>query len=336
MSTGFDSGGTTPRPSWSPRPIPPTSAAWPPPAAGAIRPGITGPPPQPGHPPTIAWSSPVPQPAPPPRPPGVAAHAAQARPRAAAAALCLVLGLGLLGGAAAGLWINHEPATPAPTAAQISARQFAQARALWHSTPVDTLFPPVLDGRGAGPGGADRTWTRIGVAPPSGCAEAFDPLLAQVLRPAGCVKLLRATYTDASAGAVTTVGLLVTSAGAPVMRGLHDRWTTQRLGSRADLMPRPVAFPGTVSAGFGDKQRATWTVDIAADLPVVVYAVSGFADGRDTAVPQPVASAVADGATAAPAQAGLGHDAKALADTVGSRARQAARSLTASPSGGAR
>ncbi|MFF3564306.1 hypothetical protein ACFYXS_30105 [Streptomyces sp. NPDC002574] len=339
MSTGFDSGGTTPRPSWSPRPIPPTTATWPPPAAagpvGAAYPGAAAPS-QPGHSPLVAWSSPVPPPVPPPRPPGVPAHAAQARPRAAAAALCLVLGLGLLGGAAAGIWINHEPTAPAPTAAQISARQFAQARALWHSTPVDALFPRVLDGRGAGPGGADRTWTRIGVAPPSGCAEAFDPLLAKTLRPVGCVKLLRATYTDASEGAVTTVGLLVTSADAPAMRRLHDRWSAQHLGSRADLMPRPVAFPGTVSAGFGDKQRATWTVDVAADLPVVVYAVSGFADGRETGVPQPVASAVADGATAAPAQAGLGHDAKSLADAVEARARQAAQSLTASPSGGAR
>ncbi|MDX3075171.1 hypothetical protein [Streptomyces sp. MI02-7b] len=339
MSTGFDGGGTTPRPSWSPRPIPPTAATWPPPAAagpvGAAYPGAAAPP-QPGPSPLVAWSAPVPPAVPPPRPPGVPAHAAQTRPRAAAAALCLVLGLGLLGGAAAGLWINHEPTAPAPTAAQVGARQFAQARALWHSTPVDALFPPVLDGRGAGPGGADRTWTRIGVAPPSGCAEAFDPLLAKVLRPAGCVKLLRATYTDASAGAVTTVGLLVTSADAPAMHRLHDRWAAQHLGSRVDLMPRPVAFPGTVSAGFGDKQRATWTVDVAADLPVIVYAVSGFADGRETGAPQPVASAVADGATAAPAQAGLGHDAKALADAVGTRARHAARSLTASPSGGAR
>ncbi|MFF7216223.1 hypothetical protein ACFZAU_37800 [Streptomyces sp. NPDC008238] len=405
MSAGFDSGGATPRPSWSPpRPIPPphapvphtsapahrsagaapgrAAAPWaaagpaaggepegglppelygtvPAPAAPYPRPAgergpvgvaypagpvpppppaaVPGVPPAPAHAPAAAWTSPVPHSAPPPyppRPPHTPSHAAQARPRTAAAALCLVLGLGLLGGAGAGVWINHEPAAPTPTAAEAGRRDFALARGLWHSTPVDTLFPPTLHGKGLGPGGAERTWTRVGVAPAGDCREAFDPLLAKVLAPAGCVKLLRATYADATSSAVTTVGLLVTKADAPAMRKLHDRWTTERLGSRGDLIPRPVAFPGTVSDGFGDRQRASWTVGVAADLPVVVYAVSGFADGREVAVPQPAASAVTAGATAAPAQAGLGHDADALADAVESRARAAARSLTATPTGG--
>ncbi|WP_431960491.1 hypothetical protein [Actinacidiphila sp. bgisy160] len=406
MSAGFDSGGATPRPSWSPpRPIPPppgtaphtsapahwaataapgrTSAPWAaagPPAAGEPEGGlpqelygtppmpapphprpagergpvgvaypagpvpppppaaVPGMPPAPRHAPAAAWSSPAPPSAPPPYPPRPSqapSHAAQVRPRTAAAALCLVLGLGLLGGAGAGVWINHDPAAPTPTAAEASRRDFALARGLWHSTPVDTLFPPTLHGEGLGPGGAERTWTRIGVAPAGDCREAFDPLLARVLRPAGCVKLLRATYTDATSSAVTTVGLLVTKADAPTMRKLRDRWRTERLGARADLMPRPVAFPGTVSAGFGNRQRASWTVTVAADLPVVVYAVSGFADDREIAVPQPAASAVTAGATAAPAQAGLGHEADALADAVDSRAHSAARSLTAGPTGGA-
>lgn len=402
MSAGFDSGGATPRPGWSPpRPIPPppgtaphtsapahwaaasasgrapsappwaaagpgvggepegvlpqelygTAPAPPPPhhrpAGGRGPVGVAYPagpapappppppvPPAPAYPPAAAWSSPVPPSAPPPRPPHAPAHAARTRPRTAAAALCLVLGLGLLGGAGAGVWINHDPAAPTPTAAEASRRDFALARGLWHSTPVDTLFPPTLHGKGLGPGGAERTWTRIGVAPAGDCREAFDPLLAKVLRPAGCVKLLRATYSDATSSAVTTVGLLVTKADAPTMRKLRDRWTAERLGSRADLMPRTVAIPGTVAAGFGDRQRASWTVAVAADLPVVVYAVSGFADGREIGVPQPAASAVTTGATAAPAQAGLGHEADALADAVDSRARRAARSLTAAPTGG--
>ncbi|WP_431945763.1 hypothetical protein [Actinacidiphila sp. bgisy167] len=396
MSAGFESGGATPRPSWSPpSPIPPpqdsaphtsTSAhvsapahwaataatgeperglprevygtAPPPPyqrpsgergpsgsaqPAGSVAPppatGGRGVPPAPAPPPAAAWSSPLPPAAPPPYPPGPPqgpGHAERSRTRTAAAALCLVLGLGLLGGAGAGMWIDREPVAPEPTAAEASRRDFALARGLWHSTPVDTLFPPTLHGKGLGPGGADRTWTRIGVAPAGDCQEAFDPLLAKVLRPAGCVKLLRATYTDATSSAVTTVGLLVTKADAPTMRGLHDRWSSERLGARRDLMPRPVAFPGTVSEGFGDRQRASWTVAVAADLPVVVYAVSGFADGREIALPQPAAAAVAEGATAAPAQAGLGHEADALADAVDRRARRAARSLTATPPGGSR
>ena len=81
------------------------------------------------------------------------------------------LGLGLIGGAATGSWLTGDSAgAPAD-------RPYAAAGTLWHSVPVDTLFPRTLKGDGAGPGGADRTWTRIAVAPDSGCEDAFDPLL---------------------------------------------------------------------------------------------------------------------------------------------------------------
>jgi hypothetical protein len=243
-----------------------------------------------------------------------------------------VLGLGLLGGAAAGVWINHDPNDAATTGQQLAAEQaraFGAARAVWHSVPVDTLFPRTLTGRAAGPGGADRTWIRVGVTPAGDCADAFDPLLAKVLDPVGCERLLRATYTDATSSNVTTVGVLVTEAGATGMRSLHDRWNSQHLGARTDLIPRPVAFAGTDSSAFGDRQRVSWTVDVSADLPVVVYAVSGFADGREAAVPQPAAAATADGATSAPAQSGLGHDAQGLSDAVDARVREAADRLRA-------
>jgi len=253
-----------------------------------------------------------------------------------AAAICLVVGLGLLGGAATGAWIDHDPAASEPTAAEQSARSFALSRSLWHSTPVDTFFPITLHSASAGPGGAARTWTRVGVAPAGSCADAFDPLLAEVLAPVGCVRLLRATYTDATSSDVTTVGLLVTSTDEAGMRALSRRWNSGHLASRTDLIPRPVAFASTPAAGFGDKQRASWTVEIATDLPVIVYAVSGFADGRTVSVPQPVSAATVPGATSAPAQSGLGNDALALAGALGSRARAAAEALTATPSGALR
>ncbi|NGO08135.1 hypothetical protein G5C60_10925 [Streptomyces sp. HC44] len=249
------------------------------------------------------------------------------RPRVAAVAACVVLGLGLIGGAVTGSWLTGDGAGDA--AARDS---FTAAGDLWHSVPVDQLFPPTVDGEGAGPGGADRTWTRIAVAPDSGCADAFDPLLRKALAPAGCLRLLRATYTDATRSHVTTVGLLFTKADSAAMGALNSQFKDEGLEQRRDLMPRPYAPKGTVAAGFGDGQRASWTVSVLTDAPVVVYAVSGFADGRPVAEPEPAEDAMKTDATTPAAQAGLGHDAQGLADRIERGLRKTVNSATEKPS----
>jgi hypothetical protein len=248
------------------------------------------------------------------------------RPRTAAAAACLVLGLGLIGGAVTGSWLTGE------SEGRPAGSQYTAAATLWHSTPVDQLFPPTVEGTGAGPGGADRTWTRIAVAPDSGCADAFDPLLHRALAPVGCRRLLRATYTDATQSHVTTVGLLFTKADPAAMSALARRFRDERLDRRGDLMPRPFAAKDTAAARFGDAQRATWTVAVLTDAPVVAYAVSGWADGRTVDSPQPAADAVRSGATTATAQAGLGNEAQGLADRVERRLRQTIGSAAENPS----
>ncbi|MDN5381364.1 MULTISPECIES: hypothetical protein [Streptomyces] len=248
------------------------------------------------------------------------------RTRAAMAAICVVLGLGLIGGAVTGSWLAGEPSGTGGTSG------FAAAGTLWHSVPVDQLFPPTVKGRGAGPGGADRTWTRIAVAPDSGCENAFDPPLHKVLDPVGCARLLRATYTDATQSYVTTVGLLFTEADAPAMRSLAVRFKNERLARRTDLMPRPYAAKGTAAEAFGDEQRASWTISVLTEAPVIVYAVSGWADGRTVDAPQPAAEAMEAGATTAPAQAGLGHEAQGLADRIGRGLRRTVKSATEKPS----
>ncbi len=241
---------------------------------------------------------------------GDAPRAAGRRTRAVVAAACVVLGLGLIGGAVTGSWLIGD-------AEGSGARDtYAAAGGLWHNVPVDELFPVTINGQGAGPGGADRTWTRIAVAPDSGCADAFDPLLRQALTPVGCQRLLRATYTDATQSYVTTVGLLFTTADAADMRALDTRFDKEGLARRTDLMPKPYAAKGTAAASFGDKQRASWTISVLTDAPVVVYAVSGWADGRTVDSPQPASQATASGATTAPAQAGLGNEAQGLADRI--------------------
>ncbi|MGV9900102.1 hypothetical protein [Streptomyces tendae] len=232
------------------------------------------------------------------------------RPQAVAAAVCLVLGVGLLTGAVTGSWLAGDSGDDGARSA------YTEAGDLWHSVPVDQLFPPTLLGKGAGPGGADRTWTRVAVAPDGDCAGAFDRLLAKALDPVGCSRLLRATYTDATQSYVTTVGLLFTKADTAAMTALADRFEKQGLGRREDLMPLPYAAKDTVAAGFGAPQRASWTVSVLTDAPVVVYAVSGWADGRTVDEPEPAEEAVESGAASAPAQAGLGHEAKGLADRV--------------------
>jgi hypothetical protein len=252
--------------------------------------------------------------------------AGRVRPRTAVIAACLVLGLGLIGGAVTGSWLTGD------ATADASSSTFATAGGLWHSVPVDQLFPPTVQGQGAGPGGADRTWTRIAVAPDSGCADAFDPLLKRALAPVGCQRLLRATYTDATQSFVTTVGLLFTKADAVTMGSLAKQFKDESLDRRTDLMPRPYAAKGTLAAGFGDKQRASWTVSVLTDAPVVVYAVSGWADGRTVDTPEAAEDAIQSGATTAPAQAGLGNEAQGLADRVERSLRKTVTSPTEKPS----
>ncbi|MET8473915.1 hypothetical protein ABZY90_31385 [Streptomyces sp. NPDC006422] len=235
---------------------------------------------------------------------------ARLKPRTAAIAACLILGLGLIGGATTGTLLTGDDGPPSVQTA------YREAGQLWHGVPVDRLFPRTLKGEGAGPGRADRTWTRIAVAPDGTCAKAFDPLLHKALRSAGCLRLLRATYTDASQSNVTTVGLMFTKADAEATQALRSRFMEQGLDRRDDLMPRPYAAKGTAAEKFGDRQRASWTINILTDAPVVVYAVSGFADGRAVSEPEPAAEAMKSGATSAPAQAGLGHDAQGVADRI--------------------
>ncbi|MFP3990178.1 hypothetical protein U9R90_22450 [Streptomyces sp. E11-3] len=308
------------------RPAPHTGSAT---AAANSRP-TGGIPPRPGVRPPLAFDQPPPYDGG-PHPPydddttRLRPVPARGKPRAAVAAACVVLGLGLIGGAVTGSWLTGE------SAAEASQSGFAAAGDSWHNEPVDTLLPPVIKGEGAGPGGADRRWTRIAVAPDSDCADALDPLLLTALEPVGCERLVRATYTDDTRSHVTTVGMLFSEADAEAMRALRARFAKERLERREDLMPRTYAERGTLAEGFGDRQRASWTVSVLTDAPVVVFAVSGFADGRTVDEPEPVADAMAENATSAPAQAGLGHEAKGLADRVERRLRKTVSAATEKP-----
>ncbi|MBC9715519.1 hypothetical protein H9Y04_23500 [Streptomyces sp. TRM66268-LWL] len=247
----------------------------------------------------------------------------RSRARIVAATTCLVLGVGLIAGAVTGSWLTGESG-----AAAADADVFAAAADAWHSEPVDTLFPRTVAGEGAGPGGADRRWTRIAVAPDSTCAKGLDPLLLKTLETAGCKRLVRATYTDATHSYVTTVGMAFTEADAETMSALRTRFDKEGLTTRPELMPGTYPVKGTVAEDFGPRQRASWSVSVLNDAPVVVFAVSGFADGRAVEDPEPAAQAMAEGATSAPAQSGLGHEAQGLADRIERGLRKKAAEAT--------
>lgn len=245
--------------------------------------------------------------------------------RTVAAAVALITGIGLVAGAATGSWLSDGPQAQARPGA------YEVARDLWHATEVDKLFPPRLEGDGAGPGNADRVWVRVAVAPPGSCKKGLDPALARELRRVGCEKLLRATYADETRSSVTTVGLVFTAAGAAKMGRFEDRFEDEELGARQDMLPRAYGTETGPAAGFGDEQRATWTVRVLSDAPVVLFAVTGFADGRVVAEPQPAADAVSAPADSAAAQAGLGHDAEGIADRAERSLRKTSAKATESP-----
>lgn len=232
--------------------------------------------------------------------------------------LCLVLGAGLLGGSVAGAWLTDDQI---PTAAEVA---YDDARALWREVPVDELFPAELMGPGAGPGGADRRWLRVGVAPDSDCAQAFDRLLGQALAPVGCHRLLRATYVDETETTVTTVGMLFTEADRRGMREFRGRFAAEELATRTGRLPRPYAVPGTAAERFGEAQRGSWTVRVLTSVPVVVFAVTGFSNGRVVAEPEPAPQATEEGRKTTLALAGLGHDTEGVADRVERGLRRAA------------
>uniref|UniRef100_A0AAU2JNE5 Uncharacterized protein n=1 Tax=Streptomyces sp. NBC_00049 TaxID=2903617 RepID=A0AAU2JNE5_9ACTN len=232
---------------------------------------------------------------PPPFPPQPSHAPPRRRPgRVLAAVLCLLLGGGLIAGAAADTWAEHRAAhRPLPADAA-----YRKAASLWHTAPVDSLFPPVLAGPTTGPGGADRTWTRIALAPDAECPAALAADWQAPLAATGCTRVLRATYTDATRSSLITVGMVFTPAGAPAMSALTGQ------------LPAPPAY------GFIDTQRAAWTAAVLPEAPVVLYTVSAFADGRRLDAPRPAEELTKKDATGAAAQAGLGHEAKAVADRV--------------------
>jgi hypothetical protein len=140
----------------------------------------------------------------------------------------------------------------------------------WRTWPAVQIFPEEVEYIGLGRSG--RIARRVGIAPESSCRGGLDAPVAGVLDGYGCRTLLRATYVDQSATYAITVGVAVLRDEESRVAAATKLPVDDRVGVR------PVAFPGTVTETFGAEQRqgASW---VGAG-PYIVFATSGYADGR--------------------------------------------------------
>jgi hypothetical protein len=171
-----------------------------------------------------------------------------------------------------------RPAAPAPDpAAKARAAKAAGAErvaAMWHSTPVERLFPAQL--RAAGREDPPTSFTRVGVAPEAACAAVLDPALIAALG-VPCRHVLRATYVDSTRSVVATAGVVVLDAPPPS----EPKVAGTRSGDV--LLMRAYGVDGTPAARFGDRQRissGSASLVGASDAPYLLAVVVGATDGR--------------------------------------------------------
>ncbi len=203
--------------------------------------------------------------------------AGRARWRSGLTVAALVLGLAGLAASAAGIAVQVLPRRfSAAQQQQIMAWESARR---WRATPAEKIFPAaivyqlpsfVLSGSAELP----LTARRVGIARQANCAAGADPSAAAVLRHNGCLAMLRATYIDATGSLVVTIGIAVmpgASAAAAALSALPARH-----GLRAGV--RPLAFRGSLAAGYGIRQRQLSSAFPAG--PYLVLSVAGYTDGR--------------------------------------------------------
>ncbi len=194
----------------------------------------------------------------------------------ACAALAGVVGLAIS--------ISGVSATLFPTAAaRAEQRAEAAQRAeyeRWHSWPATRIFPETL--RYQGRNNIDLQARRAGIARRGSCSKATDPKVAAILRDAGCVTVLRATYVDVTGTYLVTVGVVVlrdADAGQNAYTRIAKLTGSTSPSNRPPTV-RPVAFPGTLARDFGKTQRFTTTAGYAGPSRYITLATGGYVDGR--------------------------------------------------------
>jgi hypothetical protein len=190
----------------------------------------------------------------------------------------LVLGLAGLTASAAGIAVQILPRRfNAAQQQQIMAWESARH---WRVLPAGKIFPATVSYQVpayALVAGSVLPLTahRVGIARQASCARAAaSPGAGVVLDRHGCAKMLRATYIDATGSLVVTVGVAVMPGQAAAEASIGALPVQQGLRSGV----RPLAYPDTLTTGFGDAQRQLTSA--ISRGPYLILSATGYADGR--------------------------------------------------------
>lgn len=186
--------------------------------------------------------------------------------RALGVALALI---GLLLAAGGGTLLARELTRP-PTKAEIAAALATEIATRWERLPAGTIFPATLTYQDAN--GVSATATRAGIARPARCRSALEPAAMASIRGLGCLTVLRATYAGGAGTLAVTVGVAVFGSIPAAQRAQGD---LQPMQPGSGLYA--IAYAGTITAGFGDAQRAAAGAQIAG--PYLFLYTAGETDG---------------------------------------------------------
>ena len=122
--------------------------------------------------------------------------------------------------------------------------------------------------------GGRTTATLVGIAPQAPCGSTVDAAAAPVLAAAGCVTVLRATYTDASQTAVATIGIAVLRSPATRSERRAPLWRAAAAGCWRSASPAPWRACSPAAPARLTPRRPP---------PVATFPLRrGYTDGRST------------------------------------------------------
>ena len=146
-------------------------------------------------------------------------------------------------------------------------------RSLWRTASAGDLLPSTLNREGT------ETYIRLGVDPDESCAH-LPAAFTAALAPAACSRAIEASYVDRTQTVTATVGIVVLSGSTADRLRLFQTWTSDAYSTKDAMMPHVYPVAGTLAAQFSDAQRVTWQSQVSTDGTYLVYAVTGFTDGR--------------------------------------------------------